>query len=170
MVRYEDGPTAEVSIEVTATAEAVWAVISDPGFPASISTELQEASWVDASEGALGVRLRGRNYHEAIGEWTTESLVVEWQPGSHWSWMIGDAPQPSSQWWFEIEDTGDGTVLVSQRVRIGPGDSGLTPAIRAMPDKEEKIIARRMQHHRDNMQANLEALKMAVEAPTEGGS
>ncbi len=167
MVLYTDGPTAEVSIEVKATPEAVWKVIADPSFPASVSSELQEASWVDAEEGALGVTLLGRNHHEAIGDWTTESLVVEWSPLSHWSWMIGDAPHQSSQWWFEMVEQENGDVLVTQRVRIGPGDSGLTPAIKAMPDKEERIVAGRMKFHEVNMTANLEALKARLEEASE---
>lgn len=164
MVLYADGPTAEVSIEVKASPEAVWELISDPGFPATVSSELQEASWVDAEEGGLGVTLFGRNKHEAIGEWTTESLVVEWLPLSHWSWMIGDAPHQSSQWWFEMTELENGSVLVSQRGQIGPGDSGLTAAIKAMPDKEERIVAGRMKFHEANMRANLEALKEQLEA------
>ena len=167
MVLYADGPTAEVSIEVNTSPEAVWELITDPEFPASVSSELQEASWVDADEGALGVTLFGRNKHEAIGEWTTESLVVEWSPLSHWSWMIGDAPHQSSQWWFEMAEHKNGAVLVTQRVRIGPGDSGLSPAIDAMPDKEERIVAGRMKFHEANMTANLEALKARLEDSSE---
>lgn len=159
MVRYKDGPTAEATIQIEATREAVWAVISNPGFPAISSNELQEAAWIGSTESCLGARILGRSHHEAIGDWTTESLVVEWMEESHWSWMVGDAPHQASQWWFEIEDLDDTTVLVTQRVRIGPGDSGLTPAIQAMPEKEEKIVARRMQHHHDNMVANLQTLK-----------
>ncbi len=163
MVLYVDGPTAEVSIAVLASPESVWELITDPGFPASVSSELQEASWVGTDEGALGVALFGRNYHEAIGEWTTESLVVEWTPLSHWSWMVGIEPHQAAQWWFEMAEQENGSILVTQRVRIGPGDSGLTPAIKAMPDKEERIVAGRMKFHRANMMANLEALKARLE-------
>ncbi len=170
MVLYADGPTAEASIEVDASPEAVWELISDPGFPASVSSELQEASWVGAEEGGLGVTIFGRNRHEAIGEWTTESLVVEWVPLSHWSWMIGDAPHQAAQWWFEMTEQENGSLLVTQRVRIGPGDSGLTPAIKAMPDKEERIVAGRMKFHEANMLANLETLKSRLEDPQGMGS
>ena len=42
--------------------------------------------------------------------------------------------------------------------RIGPGSSGLTPAIEAMPDKEERIIERRLEEFRRNMETTLEGI------------
>ena len=43
------------------------------------------------------------------------------------------------------------------------GPSGLTPAIAAMPDKEERIILRRLEEHRANMQATVEGIKALAE-------
>lgn len=163
MVLYADSPTTETTIEVEASIDEVWALITDPNFPASQSEELQEAHWVGGEEGCLGARLFGRNFHEAVGEWTTEALVVEFVLNSHWSWMIGDAPNQGSQWWFEIESVPSGAVRVTQRMTMGPGPSGLTGAIERMPDKEEKIVAGRMNYHQANMSANLVALKARLE-------
>jgi hypothetical protein len=42
---------------------------------------------------------------------------------------------------FEVEPAGDG-VLIRQWGRMGPGPSGLTPAILAQPDKEAREIVR----------------------------
>jgi hypothetical protein len=39
---------------------------------------------------------------------------------------------------------------------MGPGPSGLTPAITAQPAKEARIVARRLAEWQRNMQANLE--------------
>jgi hypothetical protein len=48
-------------------------------------------------------------------------------------------------------------------MRMGPARSGLNIAIDAMPDKEERIIARRQDEHRANMTANLEGIKALAE-------
>jgi hypothetical protein len=48
-------------------------------------------------------------------------------------------------------------------MRMGPAPSGLSIAIEAMPDKEEKIIARRLAEHERNMRANLEGIKLLAE-------
>ena len=49
-------------------------------------------------------------------------------------------------------------------MRIGPGRSGLNPALDAMPDKESKIIANRLREHRANMQRTLNGIKELAEA------
>jgi hypothetical protein len=41
----------------------------------------------------------------------------------------------------------------------------LTPAIEAMPDKEELIVARRLEEHRGNMAATVAGIKALAEAP-----
>jgi hypothetical protein len=57
---------------------------------------------------------------------------------------------------------GGGTRL-RQWMRMGPAPSGLTPAIEAMPDKEERIVARRLDEHRFNMLATLAGIKDLAE-------
>jgi hypothetical protein len=47
---------------------------------------------------------------------------------------------------------------------MGPGPSGLTAAIERMPDKEERIIERRLQQHGENMTATIEGIKRLAEA------
>jgi hypothetical protein len=42
-----------------------------------------------------------------------------------------------------VEPASDG-VLIRQWGRMGPGPSGLTPAILAQPDKEARVIVRRL--------------------------
>ena len=56
--------------------------------------------------------------------------------------------------------------MLKQWMRIGPARSGLNAAIDRMPDKEERIIERRLDEHRRNMTATLEGIKALAE---EGG-
>jgi len=46
---------------------------------------------------------------------------------------------------------------------MGPAPSGLTIAITAMPDKEERIVARRLEEYETNMRATLEGIKRVAE-------
>jgi hypothetical protein len=62
-----------------------------------------------------------------------------------------------------VVDGFDGSVVLRQEMQMGPARSGLNPAIDAMPDKESRIIARRLDEHRANMQANLDGVKSVVE-------
>ena len=157
-MRYADGPTVEVSRRIAAAPDAVWELVSDINVPARFSSEFTGAEWVgDASGAALGACFEGHNRHEAIGTWTTTSTVVGYAPGRTFAWAVGDVADPSATWRFDLEPDGDGT-LVTFAARIGPGSSGLTPAIEAMPDKEERIIERRLEEFRRNMETTLDGI------------
>jgi hypothetical protein len=45
----------------------------------------------------------------------------------------------------------------------GAGTVGLTPAIVAQPDKEARIVSRRLAEWQQNMQANLEQVRSRAE-------
>jgi uncharacterized protein YndB with AHSA1/START domain len=160
-MRYEDGPTVEVDVIIDAPIERVWQLISDIELPARFSSELQSVAWLDDERG-VGARFVGRNHHAAIGEWETTSIVNRYEPMRAFGWHVTDIDHPSAAWWFELEQEPDG-VRLRQGARIGPAPSGLSIAITAMPDKEERIIARRLEEHERNMGANLAGIKRLAE-------
>ena len=155
-MRYADGPTVEVEARISAPLQVVWDLISDITTPTRFSDELQEVHWIDET------RFTGRNQHPAVGEWETVCTVVASQPEAVFAWVVGDPENPSAQWRFSLEPAGQATLL-RQWMRIGPAPSGLTPAILAMPDKEERIIERRLGEHRANMQATVDGIKALAE-------
>lgn len=162
-MRYADGPTVEVEVHIDAATARVWELVSDIELPARFSSEFQGATWDDPTSGAaLGSRFRGRNRHDAIGEWETVSTVVAFEPEHVFGWAVGDPDAPGASWRFELEADGDGTLL-KQWMRMGPARSGLNAAIDRMPDKEERIIERRLDEHRRNMTATLEGIKALAE-------
>src|SRR5208283_5311913 len=65
---------------------------------------------------------------------------------------------PAARWGFEIDATEGGTHL-RQWATLGPGPSGLTPAIEAMPDKEEWFVAHRLAEHQANMRRCVTGIK-----------
>ena len=52
-------------------------------------------------------------------------------------------------------------------VALGPGPSGTTMAIDSMPDKESRIISRRIEGQFANMQRTVEGVKRIVDARKE---
>ena len=78
--------------------------------------------------------------------------------------MIGRDDDVSSIWRYTIDDLGDGTVRLDQWFQMGPGRGGLNYAIEAMPDKEERIVARRLEEHRVNMERVLAGVKELAES------
>jgi hypothetical protein len=105
----------------------------------------------------------GRNGHPALGAWETTSWVTRYEPNRVFEWAVSDPDHPSASWWFAI-DEGEGGVRLRHGGRMGPAPSGLSIAIEAMPDKEERIVARRLEEWRANMQATVEGIKALAEA------
>ena len=161
-MRYAEGPTAEVEVLVEAPPERVWALVTDIDLPARFSQELLGAEWLDEGP-ALGARFVGRSRHEALGAWETTSWVNRYEPLRAFGWAVSDLDEPSATWWFELEEE-EGGVRLRQCARMGPAPSGLSIAIAAMPDKEERIVARRLQEFERNMLATLEGMKQLAES------
>lgn len=157
-VKYADGPTVTVDVLIDAPIEVVWALVSDIELPARFSTELQGVEWLDDEH----TTFRGRNAHPAVGEWETTCVVTERTEPTVFAYAVGDPANPSASWRWALRAEG-GQTRLTQWMRIGPGPSGLTPAIEAMPDKEERIVARRLDEHRFNMLANVTGIKDLAE-------
>ena len=161
-LRYADGPTTEVSRVIDATPEALWPLVSDVNLPARFSSEFRGAEWLDGATGpALGARFRGTNEHPAVGRWQVECTIVELEPERTIAWEVAGPDGVAARWRFDLEPV-DGGTRVRQWCRLGPGWSGLSPAIERMPDREHEIIARRLAEHAANMQKNLDGLAALV--------
>jgi len=161
-MKYADGPTARVEVMINAPVERVWELVTDIDLPARFSGEFAGARWVDDARG-VGARFVGRNQHPAIGEWETTSYVSRYEPMREFGWSVTDPDNPSATWWFELE-AHDDHVLLRHCGRMGPAPSGLSAAITARPDKEERIVARRLEEHVANMRATLDGIKQLAES------
>jgi len=134
-------------------------------YSSGMTHELQEASWGEhqGDEPGVGSTIIGRNQNDFVGEWTTTSYVTDWEPGRRLAWSVADLENPAGRWRFDLEPQGDET-LVRQYYGIGPGRSGLSAAIEKFPDREEDIVANRLEFQEGCMRANLEGLKARAEA------
>jgi len=163
-LRYADCPTTEAEVVIDARPAIVWALVCDIQTPAEFSSEFQGGQWLDGVTGpALGARFRGRNYHEARGSWETVSTICEFEPERIFGWAVGDPDVPSAQWRFTLDPEGSGT-RIRQWMQMGPGESGISELIRQMPDKEHRILRRRLAEHQANMAATLAGIKYRAEA------
>ena len=159
-----DGPGQMVEIDIKARPEIVWDLVSDVNLSAEFSEEFQGGEWDDpVAEPGVGSTFTGHNKHPQVGAWSTTSHVTEWEPHQSFAWSVTDIAEPAAQWRFTIEKVPGGSRL-RYHVRLGPGRSGLTPAIEAMPSKEPRILAGRQREHQQNMQRVIEGIKQKAEA------
>lgn len=97
-----------------------------------------------------------------VGEWNVVCTVTSFETERVFEWTVGDVENRAARWRFDLRPAGDGTVL-RFRAEMGPGPSGLTPAIQRMPDREEDIVARRLGEWTANMQRTVEGIKELAE-------
>jgi hypothetical protein len=155
-MRYRDLPTVEVTQRVPCDVRTAWELVTDISLPTRCSSEVESVEWLGDADGVkVGARFRGRNSHEAFGAWSTVCEVVEVEEERRWVYNVIGPDGVGATWAFEVDPASDG-VLIRQWARMGPGPSGLTPAITAQPAKEARIVARRLAEWQRNMQANLE--------------
>ena len=163
-VVHADGPGVTVEVDVKAPPTDVWPYISDIQLPARFSDEFQGAEWLsDTPE--VGATFLGRNQNENLGDWEVTCHVAGYEENRVFAWNAGDAEDPSAQWRFDLIPLAGSTRLRFSMV-LGPGPSGLTAVIDAMPDKEAKIIANRQKHQAANMRRTIEGIRDLVEGRT----
>lgn len=160
-MRLSDHPSVEVDVHVDATARAVWDLVTDINLPARFSSEFRGAEWLDDATPDLGSRFRGHNQR---GErtWSTTCTVTEFEPDSVFTWTVEDLENPVAIWSFRLAPEDRGTRL-SMRAQLGPARSGLSRAVEAEPEREEEIVAERLDAWRCNMLATLEGVRDVAE-------
>lgn len=164
-LRFADGPGTWVETDIAAPPETVWGLVSDIDLPGRFSAEFLGATW-QADGPGLGAAFVGRNVHPDVGEWEITSFVDAYEPCRTFGWGTVDADNPGSRWRFDLDPTASGTRLRFS-VAFGPGPSFLTVVIDQMPDKEERIIRRRLREHHANMGRTVAGIaELAEAAPT----
>ncbi len=161
---FDDGVGVTVEVDVDAKASDIWPLVSDINLSARFSDEFQGAEWIDDAP-AIGARFTGRNKRDDLGEWEVTCTLVEYEPERVFAWHAGNPDNPAAQWRFEIEPLLGGIRLRFSMV-LGPGPSGLTSAIAALPEKEATIIASRQKGQAVNMRNTIEGIRDLAEAHT----
>jgi uncharacterized protein YndB with AHSA1/START domain len=161
--RYADKPTVEASTWVDADPDRVWNLVSDIELMPTFSNELQSVEWVEGASGPrIGARFVGHNEHDAFGQWSTTSQIVSFDERREFAWAVGDPDYPASIWRFRLKPRDGGTAL-TYWMQMGPARSGLSTAIDAMPDKEQKIVFVRLREFETAIGKTLAAIKRLAE-------
>jgi uncharacterized membrane protein len=150
---------------IAATPMRVWRLVSDIELMPTLSTELQSVEWLGDDGPGVGAKFIGINRHSAMGEWTTQSEVIECDAPWVFAWAVGGRERPAAIWRFILTPTDTGTTL-TYRVQLGPGRSGVTLMVGREPDREQTIVAARMRQFDEAMTATVDGIKTLAEAST----
>ncbi len=160
-LRFADGPGIIVEADIDAPLSAVWALVTDINVPGRFSTEFLGAEWAGPERG-VGAVFHGRNQHAAIGEWTVPCFVDTFDEGRAFGWCTSDPEQPGARWKFEL-DASVGRTRLRFGYVIGPGRSGTSRAIEMNPDKEARVLRRRLGEVQANMDRTVQGIKTLAE-------
>lgn len=146
----------EVSREIKASADEVWAAVSDVTRMGEWSPECHTCRWNDESAPpGVGSMFTGEN-RNGDHEWSTECEVTEWDPGRAFAFdgVFGDLR--FAKWAYRIEPTEDGCLVTEI------WDEGRPPEVIEFTATISGV-AERAEHNRRTMEQTLERLAAAVE-------
>jgi len=105
----------EVSTDVCASPDVVWALLSDLSRMGEWSPECTGVRWRGGAPGARpGTRFSGRN-RKGLWRWSTKCTVVAALPGRELAWTVSFFGFSVAYWGYRLQPvTGGGTVVTEQ--------------------------------------------------------
>ena len=100
----------QVTVSMSASPDAVWAVVSDVTRVGEFSPETFEAEWLGGATGpAVGARFRGHVKRNGVGPiyWTV-CKVVACEPGRVFAFAVMTGRHPVNTWRYDIAPTAEG--------------------------------------------------------------
>ena len=153
----------EISRDIAASPDAVYAAISDVTRMGEWSEECHSCEWHDGFSGPeVGATFDGHNRHGA-NEWTTHGKVVEAEPGRSFVFECSMFDFHYSTWGYRIEPTANGCTVTEWNDDRRPESAlELSKQISGVDDRTER--------NRQTISGTLERLAAALEKPSPAGS
>lgn len=141
------------SVDIAASPDAVWAVVSDVRRMPQFSPELQKV-FLLGSRGGVGRHLIGLNRRQWLW-WPTTSRVVRWEPARAIAWRTRES---GATWIYELNAYDGGTRVTASRVlpAFTFASKVMTPLMGGAIGHDEELAAG-LQQTLDRMKATIEA-------------
>ncbi len=148
------------SIEIDASPDVVYAMVSDVTRMGEWSPEATGGRWIDGGSGQVGDWFVGEN-ELPERSWERECQVVAADPGRDFTFVVGGMEADCTTWSYELEPTAEGGTLVTERWWM----VNRTPAMAAaFTDAPEVYADRTGPYTAQMLQTTLANLKAAAEA------
>lgn len=153
-------PDASRHIDVNATPQQVYELVSDPGTLAELAAEYTTFRWLgNTSSATVGARFKGGN-KQGWRRWSTTATITDATPGTRFAFDITVEAGPLSvngaRWQYDIEPSESGcTVTESTWDQRAPWAKTLGNIAAGVTDRTER--------NRHNIDATLRAVKARAE-------
>jgi uncharacterized protein YndB with AHSA1/START domain len=150
------GNRLEVSRDIAASPELVYATISDVTRMGEWSEECHACQWHEGHDGpVVGATFDGHNRNGEY-EWTSQGKVIEADPGRAFAFECSMMDFHFSTWGYRIEPTASGS-------RVTEWSEDLRPESVMEFSKQMSGIDNRTERNRQTMSGTLERLATALE-------
>lgn len=146
----------EISRDITASPEAVYAALSDVTRMGEWSIECHACEWHDGFDGPeVGAVFDGHN-RNGDHEWTSQGTIIEAEPGRSFVFECSMMDVHYATWGYRIEPTDGGC-------RVTEWSEDLRPEYAIEWSKKVSGIDDRAARNRETMHGTLDRLAAAVE-------
>lgn len=150
--------TYQESIEIAASPEAVYALVTDIARTGEWSPTCQQCWWQEGEGPRVGARFTGRNViADRAAAYETTSTVIAADPGREFAWEVG---RGVSRWGYRMEPAGEGTKLTESWEFTSAGQEYFVSLFR---DEALARIDGAMQAAHAGIPATLKAIKRIAE-------
>jgi uncharacterized protein YndB with AHSA1/START domain len=147
----------EISRDIAASPEAVYAAISDVTRMGEWSEECHSCEWHEGFDGpAVGATFDGHNRH-GEHEWTSQCRVVEAEPGRSFAFECSMFDFHYATWGYRIEPTDDGC-------RVTEWNDDLRPESTLEFSQQMSGVEDRTERNRQTISGTLERLAATLES------
>ncbi len=149
-------PSIEISRDIAASPDAVYAAISDVTRMGEWSEECHTCEWHDGVSGpVVGATFDGHNRY-GDHEWTTQGKVIEAEPGKAFVFECSMYDFHFSTWGYRIVPTETGCRVTEWSEDLRPEEAlEMSAAMSGIDDREAR--------NRSTMSGSLERLAAALE-------
>jgi uncharacterized protein YndB with AHSA1/START domain len=147
-----DPSPISATVQINASPEEVWQIVSDLGRMPEFSPELRKAFVI--GKPGVGANIIGINRRKAV-VWPTTSKVVRWEPGRAVAWKTRES---GATWVYELQPTDTGTTVTGRRVlpKFTLGTTLLGPAIGGAQGHDAELA--------DGIRTTLERIRATAES------
>jgi uncharacterized protein YndB with AHSA1/START domain len=149
-----EGIEGQATIQIQASPEKVYAMLTDVTRMGQWSPECVKAEWVGGATGpAVGARFKGHNKLNWLVRWSSTPTVKVADPGKEFTFETGKPGKEQTRWTYRFAPKGGGTELTESFEAL---TYSAFQKLTANPEKRtEKLVT--------DIQQTLERIKQAAE-------
>lgn len=145
------------TVEVDASAEKVYALLSDLDSLSLLAEETETMVWSTGTAAAPGARFKGSN-RNGTKTWSTTCTVTDADPGHRFAFEVTAGPLKIARWQYDVEPLG------AERCRVTESTWDRRPGWFKKPGGWLTGVSDRTGASHDHIAATLARLKVSAEA------